>query len=87
MPYRHGDRALADRYEALLTRSRGLTLVDLDRSLLRAAARLRASHGIKPPDALQVAAGLRMRCGSLLTNDRRIPSPSNLPVFQLNDHS
>jgi len=29
VPYRIGDDALADRYEALLTRSRGLTLVDL----------------------------------------------------------
>ena len=41
VPYRAGDTALAERYEALLSGSRGLRLVDLDRPLLRAAAHLR----------------------------------------------
>lgn len=86
VPYRSGDDALANRYESLLTRSRGLTLVDLDRPLLRAAARLRAIHSVRTPDALQLAAGLALRCGSFLTNDRRLPSLSRLPVFQLRDH-
>ena len=31
VPYRAGDTALAERYEALLSRSRGLRLVELDR--------------------------------------------------------
>lgn len=84
-PYRLGDTALAERYEALLSRSRGLTLVDLSRSLLRAAAQLRAVHGIATPDALQVAAALSMRCGAFLTNDRRIPKLPGLPVLQLHD--
>ena len=38
VPYRAGDRALADRYEALLTRSRGIRLIDITREQLRAAA-------------------------------------------------
>jgi predicted nucleic acid-binding protein len=85
VPYRVGDSALARRYEALLTRSRGLTLVDLDRPILRAAAHLRATHGVRTRDALQLAAGLSGRCGAFLTNDRRLPSLPNLPVFQLRD--
>jgi len=85
VPYRVGDSALARRYEALLTRSRGLTLVDLDRPILRAAAHLRATHGVRTPDALQLAAGLWGRCGAFLTNDRRLPSLPNLPVLQLRD--
>lgn len=85
VPYRVGDSALARRYEALLTRSRGLTLVDLDRPILRAAAHLRATHGVRTPDALQLAAALSGRCGAFLTNDRRLPSLPNLPVFQLRD--
>jgi len=36
--YRAGNRALAARYETLLTNSRGLTLVDIDRAQLRTAA-------------------------------------------------
>jgi predicted nucleic acid-binding protein len=84
-PYRLGDTALAERYEALLSRSRGLTLVDLSRSVLRAAAQLRAVHGIATPDALQVAAALSTRCGSFLTNDRRIPELPGMRVLQLHD--
>jgi predicted nucleic acid-binding protein len=85
VPYRAGDADLAARYEALLTRSRGLTLVDLDRPLLRAAAQLRAVHGVRTPDALQLAAALTRRCGCFLTNDRRMPELPTLPVVQLRD--
>jgi predicted nucleic acid-binding protein len=85
VPYRAGDLALASRYEALLTRSRGLTLVALDRPLLRSAAQLRAVHGVRTPDALQLAAALSRRCGAFLTNDRRLPHLPTLPVLQLRD--
>ncbi|MGI8510290.1 MAG: type II toxin-antitoxin system VapC family toxin, partial [Gemmatimonadaceae bacterium] len=62
VPFRVGDSALAARYEALLTRSRGLHLVDIDRNQLRAAAQLRARYGVRTPDALQLAAALQERC-------------------------
>ena len=42
VPLRAGDLALAERYESLLTRSRGLRMIDLDRDVLRGAAQLRA---------------------------------------------
>ena len=58
VPYRAGDLSLAERYEALLSRSRGLELVDLDRGLLRSAAALRVAYRIRTPDALQLAAAL-----------------------------
>jgi hypothetical protein len=47
VPYRAGNRVLADRYEALLTRSRGIRVIDLDRNQLRAAAQLRATTGCR----------------------------------------
>lgn len=83
VPYRSGDLPLADRYEVLLTRSRGLTMRELDRPLLKAAARLRASTGMKTPDALQVAAALGGECPVFLTNDRQIPTLPGLTVLQL----
>jgi len=86
-PYRAGDAALAARYEALLTRSRSLHLVDLDRPLLRSAAQLRATTHIRTPDALQLAAALRARCTAYLTNDRRLPSLPGLRVLQLGDYA
>ncbi len=86
VPYRSGDLTLADRYEALLGRSRGLELVDIDRGQLRSGAALRAAYRIRTPDALQLAAALSRRCPSFVTNDRNIPAPPGLKVIQLSDH-
>lgn len=86
VPYRTGDFSLAERYEAFLTRSRGLRLVDLDRSLLRTAAQLRATSRLKAPDAIQVAAALAARCSIFVTNDRKIPAVPGLEILKLRDY-
>jgi predicted nucleic acid-binding protein len=88
VPYRAGNVALAERYEALLTRSRGLRLVDLGRAELRVAAQLRAVHtSLRTPDALQLAAALSAGCTSFVTNDRALPAVPGLPVLQLRDYA
>jgi predicted nucleic acid-binding protein len=86
VPYRSGSAALADRYESLLTNSRGLRFIEVDRRLLKAAAQLRATFKLKPPDAIQVAAALVGNCKSFLTNDRRIPSIPGLKTFELRNY-
>ena len=86
VPYRSGDSTLADRYEAFLTRSRGLRLVELDLPLLRAAALIRATTRVKTPDALQLAAALSHGCTTFLTNDRKLSDLGGLRVLQLKDH-
>lgn len=85
VPYRAGDLALAQRYELVLSRSRGLRIVDLDRAQLRAAAQLRAMHGARTPDALQLAAALSTQCTAFLTNDRKLPAVPGLRIVQLQD--
>ena len=85
-PLRAGDASLAARYEALLTRGRGLRLIDLDRAQLRLAAQLRATYAVRTPDALQLAAALSERCAALVTNDRALPAIPGLPVIQLRDY-
>jgi len=86
VPFRAGDFFLAELYETLLTFSRGLLLLDLDRPLVRMAAQIRAMYGLKTPDALQVAAALQAGCTALVTNDRKIPSVGGLRVLQLRDY-
>jgi predicted nucleic acid-binding protein len=83
IPYRAGNRTLADRYEDLLTRSRGFRVVDLTRDQLRSAAQLRAATGVKIPDALQIVAALASGCTTFVTNDRRLPAVPGLRVIQL----
>ena len=85
-PYRAGNRLLAERYEALLTRSRGIGLVDITRDQLRAAAQLRSVTGVKTPDALQMVAALTAGCTTFVTNDRRLPAVPGLRVLQLSSY-
>jgi len=86
VPYRAGNVPLAERYEQVLTRSRGLRLIDIDRAQLRTAAQLRAVHpGLRTPDAIQVSAALSGGCSALLTNDRDLPAIPGLRVLQLRD--
>jgi predicted nucleic acid-binding protein len=87
VPYRAGDTPLAERYEALLTRSRGLHLVELSRHLLKTAAHLRAVTRVKTPDALQLAAALTSRCRVYLTNDRDLPAIPGIRVLQLGQYT
>jgi predicted nucleic acid-binding protein len=86
VPYRAGDFKLAERYELLLTRSRGIRMVDITREQLRAAAQLRAATGVKTPDALQLVCAIGAGCKTFLTNDRQLPSIPGLHVLQLSSY-
>jgi predicted nucleic acid-binding protein len=87
VPYRAGNIALAERYEAVLTRSRGVRMIDLTREHMRLAAQLRAASSVATPDALQLATCLASRCSAFITNDRRLPSIPGLRIIQLRDYS
>jgi predicted nucleic acid-binding protein len=87
VPYRAGRLELAERYEHLLTRARNVRLVDIDRSQLRHAAQLRALHGLRTPDALQISAALAVRSPIFVTNDRRLPGIPGLEIVQVADYA
>jgi predicted nucleic acid-binding protein len=86
IPLRGGNLGLAQRYEALLSRSRGLQLVQIDLGLLRSAAQLRATTRLKTPDAIQLATALVSGCSALVTNDRDYPSLPGLRTLQLRNY-
>jgi predicted nucleic acid-binding protein len=86
VPMRARDVRLTAQYEAILTRSRGVRVVDLSREQLRVAAQLRAQHSaLRTPDALQLAAAISTGCTAFITNDRRMPAPNGLRVLQLSE--
>ncbi len=87
VPYRAGNAAIAERYEKLLTHSRGVRLVGVDALQLRAAAHLRSRFNVRTPDALQLAAAISTGCNTFVTNDRRLPAVIGLNIVQLNDLS
>lgn len=83
IPLRKSDHLLANQYERILTKSSGIKMYDLDREILRKAAYLRATLGIKTPDALQIAAAQLAGCSAFVTNDRRLPHIEGLNILQL----
>jgi predicted nucleic acid-binding protein len=86
VPYRSGDHLLAGRYEAILTRSRGIKVADISRDHLRAAAQLRAATGVKTPASLQLVAALGAKCSTFLTNDRDLPTLPSIRILHLNSY-
>jgi predicted nucleic acid-binding protein len=60
---------IARKYEALLMNFPNLDIIDLDRDVIRQAARLRAEYRIRPPDALQVSVSLLYGAEIFITND------------------
>ena len=58
-PLRRGDQASLDRCEALFALS-DLQMVELSASVVELATQLRATHGLRTPDALQAACCLQL---------------------------
>jgi len=71
-PLALGRQDVARKYEALLVNFPNLAMVDLDRDVIRQAARLRAEYRIRPPDALQASASLLQGADAFITNDRHL---------------
>lgn len=86
VPYRAGNRALAERYEHLLSRARGLKLAPISMDILRGAAQIRAGTTARTPDAIQLATAIGHGCTSFVTNDRRLPAIQGIRVLNLSNY-
>lgn len=84
-PLRLGRAEIADAYEALLEDIPNLTIVDLDARVTRIGAELRATYGLRTPDALQIAACLAHGAEAFVTNDRRLRRVTEIDVYVLED--
>ncbi|HEV7239440.1 MAG TPA: type II toxin-antitoxin system VapC family toxin [Thermoanaerobaculia bacterium] len=83
IPYRAGERELAEKYEAILTNGRGLTLIPIHLPVIRLAARIRATTSLRTPDALQLATAALTNCTTFLTNDARLRGIGGIEVLHL----
>lgn len=84
-PLQLGDTVLVQLYRDLLTASQETRLIPISRAVIEAAARLRATTGLKTPDAIHAASALGEGVALFVSNDpvyRRIPG---LPVTILDD--
>ncbi|HKC66403.1 MAG TPA: PIN domain-containing protein [Pyrinomonadaceae bacterium] len=83
-PLKKGDNALVQDYEQLLTATE-VRLMPITASILREAARLRATLNFKTPDAIHAASALAAGCVQFITNDTDFRRVQLLPVTILKE--
>jgi predicted nucleic acid-binding protein len=85
MPLKVGNAAVAATFRSVVLKSPDVQAAPITRAVLEAAARLRATVGLKTPDAIHAATALRAGAALFITNDsafRRVPG---LAVVVLSD--
>jgi predicted nucleic acid-binding protein len=83
-PLREGDTVLEQLFRALL-HAREVQLIPATLSLWEHAAHLRATTGLKTPDALHAATALNVESTLCITNDGDFRRVEGLPVVVLDD--
>ena len=84
LPLRKANNALVNDYEQILLSSE-IQLVPITRSVLKAAANLRATTNLKTPDAIHAATALDAGCTLFLTNDSGFRNVPTLPEVILSE--
>ena len=84
-PLRHGDEKLAEQYRGILLGAAGLRTVTLSTELAEEASRMSADHGLRTPDAIQLATASHEGAAFFLTNDIRLPSVPGLTTLVLDE--
>lgn len=82
-PFEAGRPDIAGIYEAMLSPSSWLSLLPVTRAILVEAARMQAPLALRLPDAIHVATAVAAECNVLLSNDRRIRTPTGLALVGL----
>ncbi len=82
-PLRLNDAAAVAAVHDLLIEDGAISLLRHDRSAFESAALLRARHGLKMPDALQLATALQAGAACLISNDRQFPALPEIDCIEL----
>jgi predicted nucleic acid-binding protein len=69
LPYREGDEQLANDFYGLLSTYHNLEWIAPDLEIAELAARIRALHLLRTPDAIQAATAVDSQATGLITND------------------
>jgi predicted nucleic acid-binding protein len=78
-PFASGDAALASLFQAFFSNPT-VQVFPLTAAVCERAARVRATHGFRPLDALHLAAAMEHGCGLFLTNDAQLVRFPDIPV-------
>jgi predicted nucleic acid-binding protein len=81
-PLRNGNEALAQEYREILRSSSALRVAPVSAEIAAEAARLRATFGLRTPDAIQLATAVTLQAAAFLTNDAQF-SKLRLPGLEI----
>lgn len=76
---------VSGRLRSFLRRHRVVGVLEIDQPMARRAADLRAKHGIRTPDALQIAAALSRGATGFVTNDEAVKRVQEIEVLLLDE--
>ncbi len=84
-PLKIADKSMEDDFRALLLGASDVTMIAVTQAILERAALLRATVGLKTPDAIHAATALLSECALFVTNDPPFRRVSGLPVCLLGE--
>jgi len=84
-PKRDGNQKAANEYKFILQTFPNLEIRNIDAEVAERAAEIRAKYGVKPPDALQVAASLINNAEVFITNDRELKKIREIETIVMNE--
>jgi predicted nucleic acid-binding protein len=85
IPIRLGDPALQQRFVNTIAHGENTVFAQIDEGVAIEAAAMRAKHGMRLADALQVAVAIREGCDTFLTNDTAFRRVSEIKVVLVDD--
>lgn len=84
-PLREGNLAVARQYRDILTNAPNIEILDVSTSMAEKAALLRATHNLKTPDSIQLAAALEAGADYFLTNDLKLRAVTEIAVVAVSE--
>jgi predicted nucleic acid-binding protein len=82
-PLRSGNNALAQQYRDIILDQENLVTMPVSVEISELAARLRATHKLRTPDAIQIATAIQGGATFFLTNDAKLAVVKDLSVLVL----
>lgn len=84
-PIVSGRNDLQQRYREFLLRSSNFHTVPISAAVADAAARIRATYGLRIPDAIQIAFAVDVGCQAIVCNDHSMRRVTELEILILDD--
>lgn len=85
IPFRKSEQKLAEDYKNLLFNGINFQTYSINPETAETAARIRAKHNLRTPDALQIATALENNCQAFLCNDRELSRVTDLRILLLDE--